>query len=223
MRKNVFAPRSLFLIALLVLLVVGCSGVESLPSVNQYRQAPTPLPDPKAIPSAAMVDADPATAEIEWETYPSQLSALVPGDLRVRVFQIVNNDHETERRAFVFYGNGATLYLGQLLPFYDGASVEKIFFNYGSDLNDGFMLGRVDDKIAGPRKVTVVVSKDRNGEQVNRSSEVTLRYFLIPLFIKSGWADNLNWLHQIKVESADGDSVTLFMSPFQIASRFKRF
>lgn len=218
--RNIFAPAHLFLIALL-LLVVGCGGVES-PSVKQDRQSSTPLPDSNLIPMAAMVDADPSTAEIEWETYPGQLSALVPGDLRVRVFQIVNNDHETERRAFVFYGNGATLYLGQLLPFYDGASVEKIFFNYGDDLNDGFMLGRVDDKIAGPRKVTVLVSKDRNGEQVNRSAHVTFRYFLIPLFIKSGWGD-LNWLHQIRVESADGDSVMLFMSPFQIASRFKRF
>jgi hypothetical protein len=210
----------IFLLLLIALTITACSAIESLPSVKRYNESrnSTPLPDPHLLPESALANADPNTVEMQWEEYLFKFSPAINGGARVRTFQIVNSNRQLERRAYIFYGNSKTFYLGPLSSLV-GAPVETIFFNYGKvGSDDGFMLGRVDDKIAAPSSVSIMASYQRNGAQVSKSGTVSFRYFLLPLFGKSGQGDNLNWIHALAIESAGDTILTRFEPPIEIAS-----
>jgi len=223
-RKESQMIKNISLLLLIILAVTACSAIESLPSVKRYNElhTPSPMPDPRLLPEFALANADPNTVEIQWEEYLFKFSPAIPATVRVRAFQVVNNDQQNERRAFIFYGNGKTFYIGSLTPL-GAAPVEKIFFNYGNDgTDDGFMLGRVDDKIAAPSSVSVIASYLRDGPRTSKSSAVSFHYFLLPLFGKSGKGDNLIWIHALAIGSADGTIITTFDPPIEIASYGKR-
>jgi len=206
------------ILLLIALAITACSAIESLPSVKQYNglRNPTPMPDPSLLPESALANADPNTVDMQWEEYLFKFSPAINGNVRVRAFQIVNANRQLERRAYIFYGNGKTFYLGPLSPL-GGAPVETIFFNYGNaDSDDGFMLGRVDNKIATPSSVSIMASYQRNGAKVSKSGKISFRYFLLPLFGKSGQGDNFNWIHALAIESADDTILTRFEPPIEI-------